>query len=107
MGVKPGVRVLDFAPTTKSRHWVHGLTMADLDKEPEMRYATGNEPVLIETSTKIFTVAAHPLHHGELIAGGESALSLIGYVAERPAEENPEDEGEPLDATQNENIVAL
>ena len=107
MGVKPGVRVLDFTPTTKSRHWVHGLTMADLDKEPEMRYATGNEPVLIETSTKIFTVAAHPLHHGELIAGGESALSLIGYIAERPAEENPDDERQSLDATHNENIVAL
>ena len=79
LGVKPGVRVLDFAPTPKSRHWIHGLTIADLEREPDGRYATGNEPVFIETSSKIFSVAAHPYHHGELIAGGESALCLLGY----------------------------
>jgi hypothetical protein len=79
LGVKPGVRVLDFAPTPKSRHWIHGLTIADLEREPAGRYATGNEPVFIETSSKIFSVAAHPYHHGELIAGGESALCLLGY----------------------------
>ena len=115
LGVKPGVRVLDFAPSAKSRHWVHGLTMADLDEEPEKRYATGNEPVFIETTTKIFTVAAHPLHHGELIAGGESALSLIGYVAARESaveeDEEPEDaSGDAMDApdaTQVENSVGL
>jgi hypothetical protein len=55
------------------------LTIADLEREPAGRYATGNEPVFIETSSKIFSVAAHPYHHGELIAGGESALCLLGY----------------------------
>jgi len=79
LGAKPGVRILDFAPTPKSRHWIHGLTIADLEREPDGRYATGNEPVFIETSSKIFSVAAHPYHHGELIAGGESTLCLLGY----------------------------
>jgi len=81
LGVKPGVRVLDFAATPKSRQWVHGLTVADLDREPEERYASGIPTMFIETSTKIFTVAAHPCHRGEIIAGGESSLSLLGYVA--------------------------
>lgn len=77
LGVKPGVRVLDFAPTSKSRHWLQGLTVADIDREPEPRYASGTDPILVDTSSKIFTVAAHPHNHGELVAGGESCLSLI------------------------------
>lgn len=78
LGVKPGVRILDLS-SSKSRHWVHGLTVADLDCEPECGYASGRPPVFVETSTKIYTVAAHPYHHGEIVAGGESSLSLLGY----------------------------
>lgn len=77
LGVKPGVRVLDFAPTSTSRHWLQGFTVADIDREPESRYASGHEPILVDTTSKIFTVAAHPHNHGELVAGGESCLSLI------------------------------
>lgn len=92
LGVKPGLRVLDFAPSAASRHWVHGLTVADFDREPERRYASGGEPVFVETSSKVYTVAAHPFG-GEIMAGGESTLSLLRFgrhVAESDLVESTE-----------------
>ena len=95
LGVKPGIRVLDFAPSTKSRHWVHDMTIADLDKEPDDRYGCGNDPTFIETSSKIFSTAVHPNHHGELVAGGESVLCLIGYGETACEEHVPNEKDAP------------
>ena len=92
LGVKPGIRVLDFAPSTKSRHWVHDMTITDLDKEPDERYGYGNDPTFIETSSKIFSTAVHPHHHGEIVAGGESVLCLIGYGETACEERIPDEE---------------
>jgi len=88
LGVKPGLRVLDFTPSAASRHWLHGLTAADFDREPERRYSIGSEPVFVETSSKVYTVAAHPFG-GEIMAGGESTLSLLRF-GRHVAESDPE-----------------